>query len=113
MPRIDLKKHLFLLDDGRYRVIRPYSIGDTHVPEGFISNGASIPKMLHWLYKPDDERHLAEAVAHDWAYSIFSSYNNRQEQDILFAKSIDHSKPIAALFYLAVRVGGKNHWKTL
>ena len=35
------------------------------VPAGFFSDGASVPRILHWLYHPYG-RYLEAAVVHDW-----------------------------------------------
>lgn len=55
-----------------YRVTTPFSfyIGAkedqkwVHVPEGYLTDGASVPKWLHWLIKPWG-KHGQAAVVHD------------------------------------------------
>ena len=54
-----------LLDDYVYS-INDY---DIKVFRGFITDGASVPKSLQWLYNPYG-KYINAAVIHDYLYSI-------------------------------------------
>lgn len=53
-----------------------------YVPEGFIFDGASIPRGLWNLFEPNHPRHMAAACIHDFLYS--SELYNRKICDKLF-----------------------------
>jgi hypothetical protein len=36
------------------------------VPDGFVSDLASIPRWLHWLLNPYDPQTVKAAIVHDW-----------------------------------------------
>lgn len=38
------------------------------MPAGFVSDGASVPRLL-WWYSPPDGMHRAAAIVHDFLYS--------------------------------------------
>ena len=42
------------------------------VPKSFITDGASVPKSLQWLYNPFG-KYIKSAIIHDYLYS---TYNN-------------------------------------
>ena len=74
-----------LLDDYVYS-INGY---DIKVFRGFITDGASVPKSLQWLYNPFG-KYIKAAVIHDYLYS---TYNN------------------TGIFYTAVKYFGETSWK--
>lgn len=54
-----------LLEPTRYRLCEPLSLAGVDVPEGFVTDGASVPRLLWWLFPPTGRYFLA-AVVHDW-----------------------------------------------
>lgn len=64
------------------------------VPEGFITDLASIPRWAQWLVNPFDPQTCGPAVEHDWALSL------RYEQ-----------RPAAGEFYRRLRMVGFPRWK--
>ncbi len=91
------------LDDGvTWRLTKPfdYHVGRldsgflVHVPAGFETNFASVPRGLWWLISPTG-RHGKAAVVHDYLYSTHC-----------------YSKIIAdAIFVEAMEVLGVSRWK--
>ena len=74
-------------------------IGNVEVPEGFISDGASVPRMLWNLYPPFGE-YLEAAVVHD----LFCVLGHKGESPIDF-------KMAAKVFKEAMAVCGVSRWK--
>jgi len=64
------------------------------VPEGFVSDGASVPKFLRWMYHPFGE-YLRAAVVHDW-FCVTQTIS---------------SDEAAIVFKEAMKVCGVNAWR--
>lgn len=108
-----------LLDDGNtWKLMEPfdYSIGDLssgwkiEVPAGFVTDFASVPRIL-WNILPPTGKYGKAAVLHDWLY-------HRQEYtraftDSIFAEAMD-ALGVPAItrgaMYLGVRIGGWVAW---
>jgi len=86
------------------------------VPAGFISDCASIPKVL-WpiIGHPFDARWRKEAVLHDWFYRSTTPIVNRKTADQIFydglrANGLGYMK--AQSMYFGVRIGGRTGWSS-
>lgn len=54
------------------------------VPKSFITDGASVPKSLQWLYNPFG-KYINAAVIHDYLYSCYNNTGiNRTLADKIF-----------------------------
>jgi hypothetical protein len=87
------------------------------VPQGFICDGASVPRIL-WGIKPPDGLHRAAAVAHDWLYANKGRFNfgtfSRKECDEVFRTLLIEagvSRFQSWLMYRGVRLGGWATWR--
>ena len=84
------------------------------VPKSFITDGASVPKSLQWIYNPYG-KYLKAAVIHDYLYSTFNNTGiNRTLADKIFnfiMKETGVSANIRRKFYAAVRAFGETSWK--
>jgi len=68
MPRLipaDIVLPQRLFERTRYRLQRPLTLCGITVPAGFVSDGASVPRMFWWLFPPVG-RYMAAAILHDW-----------------------------------------------
>jgi len=77
------------------------------VPEHFLTDFASIPRVLRWLFDPNGAPWQIAAVAHDYLYSstgVSRKYADRYYLDI--ALEMGTSRWMAWAQYLALRVGG-------
>jgi hypothetical protein len=85
------------------------------VPTGFISDGASIPRILWTLVgHPFDRRWRKESVLHDWFYRTTDHGVSRKMADKIFYDSLRDGglrRTKAWLMYLGVRAGGWVAWK--
>ena len=99
-----------LLDDYVYS-INGY---DIKVFRGFITDGASVPKSLQWLYNPYG-KYIKAAVVHDYLYSVYNNTGiNRTLADKIFKhimKEIGVDDRTVRRFYTAVRCFGETSWK--
>ena len=99
-----------LLDDYVYS-INGY---DIKVFRGFITDGASVPKSLQWLYNPYD-KYINAAVVHDYLYSTYNSTGiNRILADKIFKhimKETGVDDRTVRRFYVAVKYFGETSWK--
>ena len=84
------------------------------VPKSFITDGASVPKSLQWLYNPFG-RYIKAAVVHDYLYSSYNNTGiNRTLADKIFRhimQEIGIDKRTIRRFYIAVRCFGETSWK--
>ncbi len=98
-------------------------VGDKAIiPEGFITDLASIPSFLFWLQWGNWNK---AAIIHDYLYvhrfiliktsCTSKKYNlNRKQTDILFYEILlfDGVNPLLAkLMYYSVRLFGGRHWR--
>lgn len=84
------------------------------VPKSFITDGASVPHSLQWLYNPYG-KYINAAVIHDYLYSTYNNTGiNRTLADKIFMhimKETGVSANIRRKFYTAVRCFGETSWK--
>jgi hypothetical protein len=82
------------------------------VPPGFVTDGASVPRPLWWLYPPFEGDYDAAAVLHDFLYRHPGAFTRAQVDAIfLLAMSLTHTpaRKRFTIFY-AVRAGGWKPW---
>ena len=84
------------------------------VPKSFITDGASVPKSLQWLYNPYG-KYIKAAVIHDYLYSCYNNTGiNRTLADKIFRHIMEETgvdKRTCRRFYAAVRCFGETSWK--
>jgi len=80
------------------------------VPPGFITDLASIPRLLHWLI-PVNGRHRSAAIVHDYLFVIQD--RERSEVDRIFLDAMEDCGvrwSQRQAMYRAVRLGGWIPW---
>ena len=93
-----------------------YSINgyDIKVFKGFVTDGASVPHSLQWLYNPYG-KYIKAAVIHDYLYSVYNNTGiNRTLADKIFnfiMKETGVDAKTRRKFYTAVRCFGEASWK--
>ena len=93
-----------------------YSINDYDIKvfRGFITDGASVPKSLQWLYNPFG-KYIKAAVIHDYLYSVYNNTGiNRTLADKIFYFIMEETgvdSRIVRKFYAAVKYFGETSWK--
>lgn len=93
-----------------------YSINgyDITIFKGFVTDGASVPHSLQWLYNPFG-RYIKAAVVHDFLYSCYNNTGiNRTLADKIFRYIMEETgidKRTIRRFYIAVRCFGETSWK--
>ena len=101
-------------------IMRPFpvttSIGCFTVHAGFLSDGASIPRLAQAIVGSPFDEYLEQAVAHDWLYSKKSDrlMFDREEADFILKELMwNCGLPLwkIAAFHAAVRLGGWASWK--
>ncbi len=85
------------------------------VPEGFISNGNSTPKILWSIIPPLAGEYGEAGIVHDYLYSIASGdeYNRRDSDMIHFSIGRYRGANLikARLIYRSLRIFGESRWK--
>ena len=93
-----------------------YSVNgyDIKVFKGFVTDGASVPHSLQWLYNPFG-RYIKAAVIHDFLYSCYNNTGiNRTLSDKIFRNIMQETgvdNRTVKRFYTAVRCFGETSWK--
>jgi hypothetical protein len=85
-------------------------IGVVHVPEGFVTDFASIPRALHRLL-PKNGEYDAPALVHDWLYATAPC--DRATADDVFLEAMESLNVPwwkRASMYRAVRLFGWAAW---
>jgi len=83
---------------------------DLVVPPGFVTDLASIPRLLYALF-PVNGRHRAAAILHDWLYE--TQQCSRAESDRLFLDAMEDSGvrwTQRRAMWAGVRAGGWLPW---
>jgi hypothetical protein len=96
-----------------FRVDAPFRIGTETVPEGFLTDGASIPQVF-WPIFSATGRALYPGVAHDFRYSVVSRCNDRafaDQQLLNDLADVGMGWTKRHLIYRAVRMFGWKFWK--
>ena len=85
------------------------------VPKSFITDGASVPHSLQWLYNHYG-KYINAAVVHDYLYSVYNNTGiNRTLADKIFRhimKETGVDNRTVRRFYNAVKYFGATSWKT-
>lgn len=101
----------------RWRLTRDFEVivdGVRYVvPCGYVTDKASIPAWLWWLWEPGYPPALAAAIWHDRAYShwyrtLSKRYADKVFREIMLAQGA--SERVAGLFHWAVKTFGKGGW---
>ena len=93
-----------------------YSINgyDITIFKGFVTDGASVPHSLQWLYNPFG-RYIKAAIVHDFLYSSYNNTGiNRTLADKIFRYIMQETgvdNRTVRRFYAAVRAFGETSWK--
>ena len=118
------------IDDTDWRLLESFSfyVGDKDnpesiisCPEGFITDLASTPKLLHWLLPPWHPDYGKAAVIHDflykgnymWNYKTGFYYPTKAEADLIFLEAMEVLKAPKFkrnIMYLGVKHGGVGYW---
>ena len=115
---LDMRKH----GGGFWSLIKPFTyhselLGEIVVPEGFITDLASVPWFARW-YVSRDGNHTRAAVIHDYLYARASEATfpdtSRRTADRVFleAMHVCALRPtLARVLYSAVRIGGGSSFR--
>ena len=110
--RLEVRAH----EPGEWLVIRPLQYAPRQgkpitVPAGFITDLASIPRLLRSVYDTQDECR-EPAVLHDYLYCV--QFGERAEADALFLEALERAG-VGLLkrrsMWLGVRAGGWMYWR--
>jgi len=87
----------------RYRLLKPMECAGFEVPAGFISDGATVPRIL-WPLFPPVGKYLKATLVHD--YLLTQNPHDRKTADLAFRQCL-HSLGIARwranIMFYAVR----------
>lgn len=101
----------------RYRLAAPFIyhsdlLGRVEIPEGFLTDFASIPRLLWRYLDPEDPAICYASAIHDYLYSAQPCSREMADKILVEAMSISGARwdqRVAA--YRAVRMFGGSHWK--
>jgi hypothetical protein len=85
------------------------------VPAGYISDLASIPKIVHSFMYPAAHEIRAAAEVHDYIYTDLCDQLTKKQADLILFEAMGNvinpaPKWKRYVVYMAVRVGGKGNW---
>ena len=84
------------------------------VPKGFVTDYASIPKLLRIIVLPYG-KHSGASVIHDWLYSSNCNLEiSREKADKIFLEVLKEEKVnlfLRRLMYIAVRKFGRSRFR--
>lgn len=101
------------------RLLRPLHVrlptGMVTVPRGYLSDGASVPRILWRLLSPPiDPVTLTPSIVHDWLYDHGAEIGmSRLEADAWYADALYRNGYAAWrcwLTFLGTRLGGVGRW---
>ncbi len=83
------------------------------VPEGFVTDLASVPRILWPIYAPNDVKTIGPAIMHDYLYSC-PGHRARRSIDAMFYSALivsGNSVLTAYLYWVGVRLFGASHFR--
>lgn len=95
-----------------FELSEPFNVQVNHtiysVPKGFITDLASVPRVMWACYSPNDTRTIRAAILHDYIYRFNVSVTRKQADDIFFHSLIKGGTPrcTAIKYYVGVRSFG-------
>jgi hypothetical protein len=103
------------IQKGKARVLKQVFYKNITVPRGFVSDGASIPKIF-WsiIGSPFVGLYLRASIIHDYLYSHQNYDYTRSQADKIFLEIMLNdgvSKTKAYTMYYIVRVFGRKYFK--
>ena len=93
----------------QWRLIGDWEYNGIRVPAGFITDGASVPRILYWLFEPTGVLFLP-AIVHDYFYA--TQQISRAEADKIFRENVIRESNIVAgyLAWIGIRLFGWIPW---
>ena len=91
------------LPSHRFKLRKPLRFKWVEVPEGFRTDGASVPRLFWWLFPPNRTDYLPCAIIHDF----LCDKGEYEKADRLLKecmKNLGISKITVHIFYYAVRI---------
>tara|TARA_Y100000310_G_scaffold325691_2_gene389529 strand:- start:2007 stop:2372 length:366 start_codon:yes stop_codon:yes gene_type:complete len=95
-----------------YKVGFEFSNESVVVPEGFLTDFASVPWWAQWLISKTGKYNQA-AVLHDYMYDKLSWRYTKERADFIFYEAMKVlNVPVwrRELMFLGVQIGGKGRW---
>ena len=83
------------------------------IPDGFIFDGSSVPRLLWWLWPPGYAPAWEAACFHDWCYAFGYRRVSKRFADDAFRSVMlrQGARPwIATVFHAAVSTFGRGGW---
>lgn len=77
-----------ILGRRKYKLLESIHVGGITVPQGFITDFASVPRVLWWLIPPIGKRYMHAAAAHDCIYRTPTMRLSRSYADNLFKEEM-------------------------
>ena len=106
--------YLTPISDNTYQLTRELKAFDGKkyyvVPEGFVTDYASIPRILWPVLNPQEHKTIPPAILHDFMYACPNDITRVEADSIFYSALIDNLvNPVKAYaYYVAVRLFG---WK--
>jgi hypothetical protein len=99
---------------GRFKVHVPISHrlinGDTIIIDNFVSNGASVPKILWGIYS-NLGTYVVPAIIHDYLYDNNLYSREFADRQFLLDMGVTNTKKSTKwIFYWTVRIFGAKNW---
>lgn len=100
--------NIIVYEDGsiKYQVLEEITFGKFTVPSGFISDGASVPRVF-WSLFPPVGKYFKSCILHDWLLTS-TDIEWDQAANIFYSSMIKDGvgKPKAYIMYIAVKYWG-------
>ncbi|MBS9775688.1 MAG: DUF1353 domain-containing protein [Fusobacterium sp.] len=111
-----MKLELKYIDYKKWQLLSSFTKNTITVPEGFITDLATIPKIFWSLFEPFNKNYLEASVIHDYLYSKNCPYTfiDRKRADRIFLevmKDTDANYWKRYILYFAVRIFGEKHFR--
>lgn len=101
----------FLVVEDKFQFTEDYPTPEADIPVGFITDGASTPRLLKGLY-PGYYKYFPAAAVHDYLYG--EGKRSRKECDGILRDIIRYRLKMSwrywLIMYWGVRIGGGSHY---
>ena len=97
---------LIPLHDNQWELGDNYTRDGVTVPKGYITDLASIPRILWWLYPASNGDYAGACVVHDYLYTIKFPRKSADRALRKALKEDGNNRITVFLFYSSVRIFG-------
>ncbi len=118
-PVIEFKNHPCLtpFQEDDFQLCQDFIVTENNhelvVPKGFITDLASVPRILWPIYAPNDAKTIGAAIMHDYLYACPGDRTRASIDAMLYSGLVTGRNSLftSYVYWLGVRIFGSTHFR--